>query len=166
SYVDEWIHSLKNLEAMDFEILSTGHGRIGVKRDVRDFRSYMESLRDQVTNLARAGHSVDEIVYKVTMDKYRSWFGYDKYVEANPGHVPAGEPEPAGQSTVAPLIERTGWSLHNSRPPGTLSISASSPVDCGVKISMFRRGSNLGAKLIYVTGKRRSKRRKMSGGCR
>jgi len=83
SYVDEWIDSLKNLEAMDFEILSTGHGRIGVKRDVRDFRGYMESLRDQVTNLARAGHSVDEIVYKVTMDKYRSWFGYDKYVEAN-----------------------------------------------------------------------------------
>jgi len=36
-----------------------------------------------VTNLARAGHSVDKIVYRVTMDKCRSWFGYDKYVEAN-----------------------------------------------------------------------------------
>jgi glyoxylase-like metal-dependent hydrolase (beta-lactamase superfamily II) len=83
SYIDEWIDSLKRVEAIDFDVLSPGHGRIGVKHDVRAYRGYMETLRDQVTNLARAGHSVDEVVARVTMDKYQAWFGYKKYVKSN-----------------------------------------------------------------------------------
>ena len=83
SYLDEWMDSLKRVEAMDFDILSTGHGRTGDKSDVRGFRRYMEDLREDVTKLARAGKSADEVVAMVTMDKYRSWGGYKRFIKAN-----------------------------------------------------------------------------------
>jgi glyoxylase-like metal-dependent hydrolase (beta-lactamase superfamily II) len=83
AYVDDWIDSLKKVEAMDFDVLSPGHGRIGVKRDVRAYRGYMEQLRNRVSELARAGRTVDEVVARVTMDRYRSWSGYDRFVEPN-----------------------------------------------------------------------------------
>jgi glyoxylase-like metal-dependent hydrolase (beta-lactamase superfamily II) len=39
TYLDDWFTSLKNVEAMDFNILSPGHGRLGKKEDVRAFRA-------------------------------------------------------------------------------------------------------------------------------
>ncbi|MBT3883234.1 MAG: MBL fold metallo-hydrolase, partial [Rhodospirillaceae bacterium] len=83
TYLDDWFTSLKNVEAMDFDILSPGHGRLGNKDDVRAFRGYLTSLRDQVTKLARAGRSADEVAATVTMDKYRNWSGYDRFIKHN-----------------------------------------------------------------------------------
>ncbi len=83
TYLDDWFTSLKNVEAMDFDILSPGHGRLGRKEDVRAFRGYLQSLRDQVTKLARAGRTADEVVAAVTMDKYASWGGYRRFIKAN-----------------------------------------------------------------------------------
>ena len=83
TYLDDWIESMKRVEAMDFDILSTGHGRSGGKADVRAFRGYVEELRAEVTKLARAGKSADEVVAMVTMDKYRSWGAYNMFIKAN-----------------------------------------------------------------------------------
>jgi glyoxylase-like metal-dependent hydrolase (beta-lactamase superfamily II) len=82
-YLDDWFTSLKKVEAMDFDILSPGHGRLGNKEDVRAFRGYLQSLRDQVTRLARAGRSAGEVVAAVTMDKYKSWGGYGRFIKHN-----------------------------------------------------------------------------------
>lgn len=82
-YLEDWFTSLKKVETMDFDILSPGHGNLGVKNDVRAFRAYLESLRDQVTRLARAGRTEDEVVNAVTMSNYASWGSYDRFIKLN-----------------------------------------------------------------------------------
>lgn len=83
AYLDDWTESLKRVEAMDFDILSPGHGRLGQKQDVRAYRGYMEELRAEVTKHARAGKSADEVVAMVKMEKYKTWGGYGRFIEFN-----------------------------------------------------------------------------------
>lgn len=83
TYLDDWMGSLKAVEAMDFDILSPGHGKLGAKSDVRAFRGYMEKLRAEVTRVARAGMSADDAVAKIRMDEYKTWGGYNRHIEAN-----------------------------------------------------------------------------------
>jgi glyoxylase-like metal-dependent hydrolase (beta-lactamase superfamily II) len=54
AYLEEWIESLKRVEAMEFDILAPGHGALGDKRNVTAFRGYMEDLRNQVLAAVRA----------------------------------------------------------------------------------------------------------------
>ena len=83
SYIGEWIESLKRVEAIDFEILSPGHGRIGKKADVRAFRGYMEDLHEAVLAAARIGMTKDEAVAAVKLEKYKSWSGYGRMFRLN-----------------------------------------------------------------------------------
>jgi len=83
AYLDEWIESLKQVEAMDFDVLAPGHGALGDKQSVKDFRVYMETLRAEVTKLAREGKSLDEIKQMVKLPQYESWGGYKQMFELN-----------------------------------------------------------------------------------
>jgi len=83
AYIDEWIESLKRVEAMDFEILAPGHGQLGAKSDVTDHRIYLEELHATVLELARQGKSLDEIKQTVKLPKYESWGGYKQMFELN-----------------------------------------------------------------------------------
>lgn len=83
AYLEEWIESLKRVEAMDFDVLAPGHGGLGDKRSVKDFRVYMETLRAEVTKLAREGKSLDEIKQMVKLPQYESWGGYKQMFELN-----------------------------------------------------------------------------------
>jgi glyoxylase-like metal-dependent hydrolase (beta-lactamase superfamily II) len=83
AYLDDWIESLKRVEAIDFDILAPGHGPLGVKTDVAAFRNYMEELRDAVLKLAREGKSLDEIKQTVKLPKHQSWDGYQQMFELN-----------------------------------------------------------------------------------
>ena len=83
SYLDEWVESLKKVEALDFDILAPGHGALGQKEDARMMRLYLEELRDQVAEHLRAGKSVDEIKRLVTMEKYASWGNFKQYLPLN-----------------------------------------------------------------------------------
>jgi len=83
AYLDDWIESLRRVEAMDFEILAPGHGQLGAKRDVADHRVYLEELRAAVLELARQGKSLDEIKQTVKLPKYESWGGYKQMFELN-----------------------------------------------------------------------------------
>jgi len=76
AYIEDWIESLRRVEAMDFDTLAPGHGPLGARDDVRAFRDYMEELRATVLRLAREGKSLDEVVQAVQMPKYESWAGY------------------------------------------------------------------------------------------
>jgi glyoxylase-like metal-dependent hydrolase (beta-lactamase superfamily II) len=53
AYLDEWIDSLRRVEAMEFDILAPGHGPLGTKANVTAFRHYLEDLRAQVLAAAR-----------------------------------------------------------------------------------------------------------------
>jgi glyoxylase-like metal-dependent hydrolase (beta-lactamase superfamily II) len=82
-YLQEWLDSLKRVEAMEFDVMAPGHGPLGNKADVVAFRGYLEELRAEVTRLAREGKSLDDIKKTVTMEKYKDWSGYAQMRELN-----------------------------------------------------------------------------------
>jgi len=83
AYIQDWIESLRAVEAMDFDVLVPGHGPLGRKAHVRLFREYMEELRDEVLRHAREGKSLDEVKQLVTMPKYANWTNYEQWLTLN-----------------------------------------------------------------------------------
>jgi glyoxylase-like metal-dependent hydrolase (beta-lactamase superfamily II) len=82
-YVEDWIDSLKRLEAMDFDIFASGHTALARKDEVFAVRAYLEQLRAEVLALVREGKSVDEIKAAVKMEKYKSWTQYETFLPLN-----------------------------------------------------------------------------------
>ncbi|HZZ58705.1 MAG TPA: MBL fold metallo-hydrolase [Opitutaceae bacterium] len=77
--LSEWIASYRAIEALDFDILAQGHGRVLFhKADVTEGREYFEYLRDQVLDGMRAGKSLDELRRTLMLEKYKDWAGYDQ----------------------------------------------------------------------------------------
>ena len=83
AYIPEWMDSLKRVEAMDFDVLAPGHGRLGKKSDVTAFRGYMEGLYSRVLAGVRAGKSLDELKKSIEVPGYEKWFNYGKWKGEN-----------------------------------------------------------------------------------
>lgn len=83
AYLPDWIDSLKRVEAMDFDILAPGHGPVGRKEHVAQFRGYLEDLRGAVLAMAREGKSVDEMKQAIKLPKYEGWAGYRQMFALN-----------------------------------------------------------------------------------
>lgn len=83
AYLDDWIESIRRVEAMAFDILVPGHGPIGVKSDATDHRIYMETLRAEVLKLVREGKTLEEVKQMVKLPQYASWGGYQQMYELN-----------------------------------------------------------------------------------
>ncbi len=82
-YPDDWIESLKQVEQLDFETLIPGHGKIGKKEHVRQFRGYLEDLRAAVEEQVRKGASVEEAKKSVQLPKYEQWQRYADWFPEN-----------------------------------------------------------------------------------
>ena len=76
-YIEEWIDSLARVERMDFDVLAPGHGRLGTRDHVRQFREYMQDLHAAVLEEVRAGTSLEEMQETIRLPKYKRWFGYE-----------------------------------------------------------------------------------------
>jgi glyoxylase-like metal-dependent hydrolase (beta-lactamase superfamily II) len=76
SYLDDWIESLKKVESMDFDVLAPGHGPLGRKGNVSQFREYMQDLKNAVVQAIREGKSLDEMKQSIKLPKYAQWSGY------------------------------------------------------------------------------------------
>lgn len=75
SFPTEWIAVLNRLRAMSFTVLVPGHGE--PQRDTAYLDRLIATLtdiRDQVTELARAGRSLDEVKQAVNYDAQRTVF--------------------------------------------------------------------------------------------
>jgi glyoxylase-like metal-dependent hydrolase (beta-lactamase superfamily II) len=83
AYLDEWIESLRKVEAMDFDIIAPGHGPLGTKADVTNFRLYLEDLKAQVLAAARAGKSLEDTKKSVDLSRYKDWSGYEQMHQLN-----------------------------------------------------------------------------------
>jgi len=83
AYIEDWIESLKAVEAIDFDILVPGHGALGTKADLVAHRRYIEELRAEVLNLMRQNKTLDEIKAQVTMPAYKEWGRYDEWLSMN-----------------------------------------------------------------------------------
>ena len=76
AYIEEWIDSLARVERMDFDVLAPGHGRLGTRDHVRQFREYMQDLHGAVLAQVRAGASLEEMQETIRLPRYKRWFGY------------------------------------------------------------------------------------------
>ena len=83
AYLTDWIESLRRVEAMEFDALAPGHGPLGNKQSVVNYRTYMEDLYTQVLAAVRAGKSVEETKTAVNLSKYESWAGYKDMAALN-----------------------------------------------------------------------------------
>ena len=83
SYFTDWIDAIKQVEAMDFDILVPGHGPLGTKADATEHRQYLEDLHDAVLEAARAGQSLDQMKADITLDKYQDWGQYEDWRTMN-----------------------------------------------------------------------------------
>lgn len=83
AYLEEWIESLRRVEALEFDILAPGHGPLGNKASVTAFRGYLEDLRGQVLAAARSGKSLDDIKKAVDLSKYKDWGGFEQMNQLN-----------------------------------------------------------------------------------
>ena len=82
-YPDDWIESLKQVEQLDFETLVPGHGKIGKKEHVRQFRGYLEDLRAAVSEQVKKGAGLEEAKQRVRLPQYESWQRYAEWFPEN-----------------------------------------------------------------------------------
>ena len=78
-----WIDALKNIEAIDFDILAPGHGPMGVKANVAENRGYMEALYTGVLNGLRTGETLASLKKSLTLDAYKNWGRYKEWRSLN-----------------------------------------------------------------------------------
>ncbi len=83
AYFPDFIDSLKAIEALDFDILVTGHGPMGVRQDAVDHRLYLEELVGEVRKALAGGLSVEEAQARITLENYRDWAQYDAWRALN-----------------------------------------------------------------------------------
>ena len=82
-YPDEWIDSLNQVDQLDFDTLVPGHGKIGRKEHVQQFRRYLEDLRTAVEEQVRKGATVEEAKKTVQLPKYEQWQRYADWFPEN-----------------------------------------------------------------------------------
>jgi glyoxylase-like metal-dependent hydrolase (beta-lactamase superfamily II) len=78
----EWEQSLKKVLAMDWERLIPGHpgqpgGRLGTKKDVQDYLTFLQDASAEVQAEARAGKCWQPAEKEVMLSKYANWPGYE-----------------------------------------------------------------------------------------
>ena len=81
---DEWMTAIGETEAVarGYEFVAPGHGPVGTWEDIRDWREYLEKLRDQVAAGIAAGRTLQQMQQSITMDEYSDWQGFD-WVDEN-----------------------------------------------------------------------------------
>jgi glyoxylase-like metal-dependent hydrolase (beta-lactamase superfamily II) len=82
-YPDEWIDSLKKVEGLEFETLVPGHGKIGKKEHVQQFRVYLENLRAAVLEQVQKGVGIEKAKKNVQLPKYEQWQRYAEWFPEN-----------------------------------------------------------------------------------
>ena len=86
---DEWIRSLREIEASDFDYVIPGHGpqtepAIDPASVVMEQRVYLEDLMAAVGEAMKSGtHSPDALRETVKLPKYEGWRSYDEWLPMN-----------------------------------------------------------------------------------
>jgi glyoxylase-like metal-dependent hydrolase (beta-lactamase superfamily II) len=69
-FFPDWLESLRQVEQLDFDIISPGHELPGTKADVIEQRRYMEDLLAAVSAGIAEGKTRDELVDTILMENY------------------------------------------------------------------------------------------------
>jgi cyclase len=65
-YPLEWIESLEKIEKVDTEVIVPGHGKVGVKKDVQEFRWFMEKCVGRVREAIQKGMTKEEAAERIS----------------------------------------------------------------------------------------------------
>lgn len=86
---DEWVRTLKEIEATDFDYVISAHGphtepAIEPRTVVREQREYLEDLMAAVREAEASGiHGPDALRKAVKLPKYAHWRSYDEWLPMN-----------------------------------------------------------------------------------
>jgi glyoxylase-like metal-dependent hydrolase (beta-lactamase superfamily II) len=75
--LDEWIRSLKAVEALDFDIVSPGHSSTGTKADFSAYRRFFEDLQAVVTEAIESGVKLEDLLASDALSEYGDLPNYD-----------------------------------------------------------------------------------------
>jgi glyoxylase-like metal-dependent hydrolase (beta-lactamase superfamily II) len=74
--VDDWLNSVKAVEALDFDTFSPGHGILGTKADISEFRQYGEDLKTAVQKGIAEGMTLEQLQASIKLEKYSAYENY------------------------------------------------------------------------------------------
>lgn len=83
AWLPDWINSVRAVEAMDFDTLAPGHGKMGTPADVTAFREYMEDLWAAVSQAVADGKTLEEAQAEIKLPKYAGWGRYEQFLPLN-----------------------------------------------------------------------------------
>jgi glyoxylase-like metal-dependent hydrolase (beta-lactamase superfamily II) len=87
SYPVDWVASLKQIVAMNWERQIPGHpgpgGRLGTKKDMEEQIAFMSDLSDEVKKASDQGKCFDPASKDVRLPKYATLQGYEQNIEWN-----------------------------------------------------------------------------------
>ncbi len=83
--VKEWLRTLRDIEAMDFETAIFTHGipAVGSKKDVTGNREFIEDLQSAIHAEFKKGTNPFMIPNVVKLPKYKDWAMYDEWLTMN-----------------------------------------------------------------------------------
>jgi glyoxylase-like metal-dependent hydrolase (beta-lactamase superfamily II) len=81
--VDGMIESIREVEAMDFDLIAPGHGPVGTKEKIGVIRRYLEALREAVIEAILAGKELEEMQRDIRLDEFRRLAHYEDWLPAN-----------------------------------------------------------------------------------
>jgi glyoxylase-like metal-dependent hydrolase (beta-lactamase superfamily II) len=81
--IAEYVNAIRAVEALDVDIVATGHGPNGKKSDLADHRQYFERLAERVAAGIRAGRSLEALQKAQIMSEYKDWIEYDEDNDIN-----------------------------------------------------------------------------------
>ena len=81
--LDEWIASLREVEALDFDIVSPGHSSLGTKADFTAYREFFEDLRETVNGAMAAGASLEDLLASDALTEYSDLPNYEPQRDRN-----------------------------------------------------------------------------------
>jgi glyoxylase-like metal-dependent hydrolase (beta-lactamase superfamily II) len=73
----QWVESLKRIEAFDADRIVPGHGRVGGKKEVQEFRLFIQKCIEIVNGAIQSGMSKEEAADRLSF--------LDLYVPVHPG---------------------------------------------------------------------------------
>ena len=82
-FFPDWIDAIKQVEAMDFDIVAPGHGGLGTPQDVVEHREYLEDLTTEVQAAIDAGKPVETAQAEIKLEKYAEWGSYEDWLQEN-----------------------------------------------------------------------------------
>jgi cyclase len=81
--IADYVNAIRAVEALDVDLVVTGHGPNGKKSDLADHRQYFERLAERVAAGIKAGRSLAELQKAEIMSEYRDWIEYDEDNDIN-----------------------------------------------------------------------------------